>query len=463
VQYALGLLEALNIYGMNYVIDPASSYIELSESASSLDSLNYPYQTMFYRGGDCDDLSILFCSMLEALGVDTAFITIPGHIYMAFSLGPDSAGMPESDLIRYGEQWWLPVEITVTNKGFLRAWRIGAQEWRDAGEERRLYPMKESWAVYPPVSIPNAARRAPALPEEAVFVTALEKSLNTIGEFIIRDTVQKLEQDIPRANAAQARLLYNELGILYGRYGILDKAAAAFSKAADSNSVVNLGHLAFIEGRYPDAIRRYQQVVLNLNEDAQSWLGIARSLYGTGDLPRAGAAYADVVHLNPALAGLYPYLGSYREWQGRPRSYADRLGSTVWANSAAMMELERLAEERLVAAEAIKAEQLAAAALIAANSAPAESGPETVRAPEAPTPVSSPEENEFPAFYVVKRRDTLANISRLPFVYTDGAQWPVLYEANKSTLPEPDNPNLIVPGLVLRIPAIRGETREGTR
>nr|WP_281054609.1 LysM peptidoglycan-binding domain-containing protein [Treponema primitia] len=84
-------------------------------------------------------------------------------------------------------------------------------------------------------------------------------------------------------------------------------------------------------------------------------------------------------------------------------------------------------------------------------------------ATEAPTPAASPEENQFPAFYVVKRRDTLANIARLPFVYAEGAQWPVLYEANKSTLPEPDNPNLIVPGLVLRIPPIRGETREGTR
>jgi hypothetical protein len=84
---ALALFEALNVYGINYMIDPASTYVEMSENASSLDSLNYPYQTLAYRGGDCDDLSILFCSLLEALNIDTAFITVPGHIYMAFDVG----------------------------------------------------------------------------------------------------------------------------------------------------------------------------------------------------------------------------------------------------------------------------------------------------------------------------------------------------------------------------------------
>jgi hypothetical protein len=89
VQYAAALFEALAAYGISYVIDPASSFVEMSEDAAALDSLNYPYQTLYYRGGDCDDLSILYCAMLEALGVDTAFITIPGHIYAAFDAGGD--------------------------------------------------------------------------------------------------------------------------------------------------------------------------------------------------------------------------------------------------------------------------------------------------------------------------------------------------------------------------------------
>ncbi|MFP3040425.1 tetratricopeptide repeat protein [Treponema primitia] len=425
VQYALGLFEALNVYGMNYVIDPASSYVELSESSSSLDSLNYPYQTLFYRAGDCDDLSILYCSLLEVLGIDTAFITIPGHIYVAFAVGSNS-GIGEDDLIRHGGQWWMPLEITVTNRGFFRAWRIGVQEWRRAGDEGRLYPTKDSWAIYPPVSVPDAAGRAPALPEETSLISALEKSLNTFGEFIIREPVRELEQGISQAYSGDVWDLNNKLGILYGRYGILDKAAAAFRRAGDKYGATNLGYIAFIEGRNTDAFRQYQGVIRREPEDVLAWLGIARSLYETGDFPQAEAAYADVLRSSPSLAGLYPYLGSYREWLGRPRSYADRLASIVWSQAIPMEEL------------------LKQALLKHEDPAPAE-------------------ENPFPAFYLVKHQETLSYIAGLQFVYADSAQWPLLYEANKDILPEPASSNLTLPGLVLRIPSLNGEQRSGSR
>ncbi|WP_052297624.1 hypothetical protein [Leadbettera azotonutricia] len=101
IRYALALFEALRVYGINYIIDPASSYIEMSENASSIDNLNYPYQTLFYRGGDCDDLSILFCSLLEVLEIDTAFITIPGHIYAAFNTGVEPGSFMADGLIEH--------------------------------------------------------------------------------------------------------------------------------------------------------------------------------------------------------------------------------------------------------------------------------------------------------------------------------------------------------------------------
>jgi transglutaminase-like putative cysteine protease len=133
VQYALGLFEALNSYGINYVVDPSSSYIELSENASALDSLNYPYQTLFYHGGDCDDLAILFCAMLQVLGIDTAFVTVPGHIYAAFDVGegPRGSGAGEN-LIEYDGTFWAPVEITAIAQGFSQAWRSGLRQWQAA-------------------------------------------------------------------------------------------------------------------------------------------------------------------------------------------------------------------------------------------------------------------------------------------------------------------------------------------
>jgi hypothetical protein len=181
IRYALGIFEGLNIYGINYIIDPASSYVEMSENVSSLDSLNYPYQTLFYRGGDCDDLAILYCSMLEVLGIDTAFITIPGHIYMAFDTGitgdsaPDAALVPyASNFIEHENRLWAPVETTIPAEGFWHALRVGARQWFGAAGEARFYPMKDSWTLYPPVNVPDSGGRMPVLPEEAELIKAIE-------------------------------------------------------------------------------------------------------------------------------------------------------------------------------------------------------------------------------------------------------------------------------------------------
>ena len=74
---------------------------------------------------------------------------------------------------------------------------------------------------------------------------------------------------------------------------------------------------------------------------------------------------------------------------------------------------------------------------------------------------------ELAAFYEVRlnpqRRDCLWRIAEFDFVYGDPLQWPRLYEANKESFPDPDNPHLIVPGMILRIPPIQGEARSGTR
>jgi nucleoid-associated protein YgaU len=71
------------------------------------------------------------------------------------------------------------------------------------------------------------------------------------------------------------------------------------------------------------------------------------------------------------------------------------------------------------------------------------------------------------AFYEVKtnpqRRDCLWRIAEFDFVYGDPLQWRRLYEANKGSFPDPNNPDFILPGMILRIPPIRGEARSGTR
>jgi nucleoid-associated protein YgaU len=71
------------------------------------------------------------------------------------------------------------------------------------------------------------------------------------------------------------------------------------------------------------------------------------------------------------------------------------------------------------------------------------------------------------AYYEVKNNpgnpDCLWNIAGYDFVYGDPYQWRRLYEANRDTFPDPDNPDWIEPGQILRIPSINNEKRAGTR
>jgi nucleoid-associated protein YgaU len=71
----------------------------------------------------------------------------------------------------------------------------------------------------------------------------------------------------------------------------------------------------------------------------------------------------------------------------------------------------------------------------------------------------------LPATYTVREWDVHGdcfwNIAGYPWVYNDPFKWRTLYEANRSKLDNPNNPNIIEPGTVLDMPSIKGETRQG--
>jgi nucleoid-associated protein YgaU len=81
-----------------------------------------------------------------------------------------------------------------------------------------------------------------------------------------------------------------------------------------------------------------------------------------------------------------------------------------------------------------------------------------IDAPKGPLPL--------PAQYTVRSwttfKDCLWNIAGRPWVYGNPRQWRVLYNANRAKFPDPNNPNWIEPGMVLDIPSIKGEFRQGS-
>jgi len=177
VRYAAAMLEALRLYGISYVIVPSLSFVNMHADESALDNVTYPYETLYYRGGDCTYISILFCSLLEALDIETAFITIPGHLYVAFEIGDNDWMAHNADIIEIDGKRWMPVEVTVPEEGFVRAWRIGAREWRSAAADAALFPIRECWKVYPPVTVTVSVDYPPEMPPSRDIVNAMEREL----------------------------------------------------------------------------------------------------------------------------------------------------------------------------------------------------------------------------------------------------------------------------------------------
>ncbi len=157
---AMGVFSALDLFGVAYVSAPKPTFAERTSNTDAVVFLQFPRQTLEYKAGDYADLSILYSALLESVGVETAFITVPGHISMAFSLGlkPDEArGLftHVDNLIFRGDKSWVPVEVTQISGGFLKAWELGAKEWRENAARNQVgfYPLREAWQEYEPVQL----------------------------------------------------------------------------------------------------------------------------------------------------------------------------------------------------------------------------------------------------------------------------------------------------------------------
>jgi hypothetical protein len=124
--------------------------------------------------------------LLEAINIETAFITTPGHLYMAFEVGDNNWLPGHPDIIEIETDGivkrWLPVEITVPEEGFTRAWRIGARGWRTAAanSDAALFPMRSSWEVYPPVTVTVSIEYPPEMPHGPEIVRDMERELSII-------------------------------------------------------------------------------------------------------------------------------------------------------------------------------------------------------------------------------------------------------------------------------------------
>ena len=129
---AMAYFSSLTASGANYIIDPNTPFTELRDD--QIDYVQFPRETLRLKSGDCDDLSVLISAGLENLGIKTAFLEIPGHLFLMFDTGlpAEDAGLISQDdslLALKDGNVWIPLEATMVNTSFVEAWAEGARKY----------------------------------------------------------------------------------------------------------------------------------------------------------------------------------------------------------------------------------------------------------------------------------------------------------------------------------------------
>ena len=332
---AMAIHDSLSLYGLTYSLDPIPTFTSNNQVA---DYIQFPLQTLQYRGGKCSDFSVLYASMFESLGIETAFITIPGHIYVAVALqmGPDDARLffqHPDDLIFQNGKAWVPIEITLREGGFMKAWELGAKEWREnqAKNTARFYSIPESWKVYPPVGYSGTTADI-KIPSDTAISAAYKKEVQGFVDSEMGEQEALLKSEIEKSTNKEKPM--NSLAVLYGRFGMYSESEKIFKDILATDeylpALVNLGNIYFVRGDMDTALSYYQRAYKKAPTNATVLLCVARANHAEENYASAKKAYDELKAQDPALAQRFAYLDLRGEEATRAADAAQLTGVVIW-------------------------------------------------------------------------------------------------------------------------------------
>ncbi|TNE69782.1 tetratricopeptide repeat protein [bacterium] len=319
------LLKAAAIYNtftknsFVYSPDPESGYQAASTQTEILDFMQYPAETILRRSGDCDDFVALMCGTLESSGISTAYIDVPGHVFMAFDSGLEpseiqDAGLDPSQVIVMYNKVWIPIETTLLGtQDFKTSWKEAARRYyqeQNDGNFPELVPLADARSVYKPVSFVPADFN-PELPSNEVLIQAQTDFANYLNGLTNARQISALEQRMQ----TEPRNIYvrNKLGILYAQTGDLDKASLLLKEAielAPENALLynNLGNIYLLQHQNKEAFDAYVKALELDNTDAEVYINLTKAQIALGDAANAKKSFDKATQMNADLKDLYDYL-----------------------------------------------------------------------------------------------------------------------------------------------------------
>ena len=264
LEKAVALHEGLRMQRITYQKDPLTPY-ELMSNTGNVDYVQFPWQTLANRSGDCDDLSILYCSLFESLGIDSAFITFPGHILMAFALEAAPGEAKWMDLAAFGivvdDRLWIPVETTLINSSFSEAVKQASISYNKHSASGTLdfFETRTAWTKYPPVgyrSIDNIS----GLDGIAGMEETVRDQLVNIAHILVDKKITVLKKKLDGADNPSKT--HNRIGTTYAQYGLFDDALRHFEISLSLNpsfaANYNLATVHYLRNNYKIALQYFE-------------------------------------------------------------------------------------------------------------------------------------------------------------------------------------------------------------
>lgn len=311
------IADAVGAYGIRYIEDPRSPFTEVFGQTGALDTVRFPRNTLRVRTGDCDDTTALLASLYEAAGIDTAIMTSPGHVFLAFDTTEPVSnrwlyeGSGRTVIVHHGTLW-LPIETTILERGFVAAWEEASRLVRTHGELVEFLPTNHQRSIYPPIPLPSASFDL-VPPQRSAITTVHDGTQVRVSETMYRDALGVLDQERSSLSARESARISNRIGVLHARYGDLNAAERVLRNlvARTPNYApahINLSNLFRLRGDHHSALESAEQAVSLRPRSAAAHLVLVQAAADSGDSMRAREAMAALRAIDSVQAARFSHL-----------------------------------------------------------------------------------------------------------------------------------------------------------
>lgn len=287
MQFAMYVFEGMRLAGIKCADDFETPYDTFHLDESALDYIQYPYQTMFYKSGDKDEVGILFMALLESVGISVSYVSLADDFIVLFDTKIEA---DKSDRFFEGDEHiftiddtaWIPLSMKTLREGFINSWHGAANKMNNlilmGEEDLTLINLEEAWQLYPSAGF-TSSDNVSVYTDEKRVVAACDVDLARYISTEFGPKIADLQNQITKSGVTADT--YNQLGIVYVRAGMYKEAAEVYQRSAALGNVTamnNLGNIASLQKNYLEAKKWYERALATDPNNASARKNLERVL-----------------------------------------------------------------------------------------------------------------------------------------------------------------------------------------